>query len=241
MIIEIYTFYNVAWFVSSIAQDQVAERDSRAEEAQDFCNHQILMKIVIQNLAKVAGLGTTLAELYEPDVLLAQEINLSTESIDTVSNTSRLGYGTAIYTRGDAASNVRNVTSPNAELGGFIFKKTTVADCMGVQFVSFHGYNGQPMRNVQKLVSHVNAVLSVLDVDRPSVFAGDFNTWSQTHIDAVKAVLAEAGFDLAYSWPYPGRDLPLDHAFVRGVQLDKSFSYTCGSDHRGAVLEINVP
>lgn len=233
--------YNVVWFETSHAQDQVSERDSRAGEEQDIRYHHFVMKIVIQNLAKVAGLGTTLAELYEPDVLLAQEINLATESIATVSNTSRLGYGTAIYSRGDAVSNVRNVSSPNAEFGGFIFKKTTVADCMGVQFVSFHGYNGQPMRNVQKLVCHVNAVLSVLDVDRPSVFAGDFNTWSQTHIDAIKAVLAEAGFDLAYSWPYPGRDLPLDHAFVRGVQLNKSLSYTCDSDHRGAVLEINVP
>lgn len=198
------------------------------------------MKIVVQNLAKKARLATELVELHQPDVLLAQEINLSSESIDTVNNTSRLGYGTAIYSRTAAVTNVRRVTSPNAELGGFIVKKTTVADFMGVQFVSFHGYNGQPMRNAQKLVDHVNAVVSVLDAGRPCLFAGDFNTWSQAHIDAVKKVLADAGFGLAYSWPYPGRTLPLDHAFVRGVRHESSFSYSCDSDHRGAVLEINV-
>ena len=200
----------------------------------------VLMKIVVQNLAKKAGLATKLVEQYQPDVLLAQEFNLSSESLDTDHNTSRLGYGTAIYSRTPIVTNVRKVTSPNAEIGGFIFKKTIVVDCMGVQFVSFHGYNGQPLRNVQKLVDHVSAVVSVIDVDHPCIFAGDFNTWSQAHIDAVEKVLADAGFTRAYSWSYPGRELPLDHAFVRGVRHESSFSYTCDSDHRGAVLEINV-
>lgn len=199
------------------------------------------MKIVVQNLQKKAGLATKLVEQYQPDIMLAQEFGPGSESIDTVSNTSRLGYGTAIYSRTAAITNVRRVTSPNAEFGGFIFKKTTVADCMGVQFVSFHGYNGTPWRNVQKMIDHVNAVVSVLEDDRPCLFAGDFNTWSQVHIDAVKKVLGDAGFSLAYSWPYPGRDLPLDHAFVRSVRSESSFSYSCDSDHRGAVLEMSVP
>lgn len=198
------------------------------------------MKILVQNLEKKAGLATKLVEQYQPDILLAQEFSVSSESIDTVNNTSRLGYGTAIYSRTAAITNVRSVTSPHAEFGGFIFKKTTVADCMGVQFVSFHGYNGQPMRNVQKLVDHVDAVVLELERDRPCLFAGDFNTWSQVHIDAVTNILSDAGFSLAYSWPYPGRALPLDHAFVRGVQNESSFSYSCESDHQGAVLEINV-
>lgn len=222
------------------AQDQARDRGNTVGLEQHFFNIEFAMKVVVQNLAKTAGLATTLVELHQPDVLLAQEFNLSSESIDTVNNTSRLGYGTAIYSRAAEVTNVRKVASPNAEFGGFIFKKTTVADCMGVQFVSFHGYNGQPLRNLHKLVDHVNAVLSVLDVDRPCLFAGDFNTWSQAHIDGVNEVLGAAGFDLAYSWPYPGRDLPLDHAFLRGVRHESSFSYTCDSDHRGAVLEITV-
>lgn len=208
----------------------------------EFCNSfDIDMKIVVQNLQKKAGLATKLVEQFQPDIMLAQEFSSSSESIDTVSNTSMLGYGTAIYSRTAAITNVRRVTSPHAEFGGFVFKKTTVADCSGVQFVSFHGYNGQPWRSFENLVDHVSAVVSVLEDDRPSLFAGDFNTWSQAHIDAVKKVLGDAGFSLAYSWPYPGRALPLDHAFVRGVRNDSSISYSCDSDHRGAVLEITVP
>lgn len=172
--------------------------------------------------------------------MLAQEFGVFSESIETVHNTSWFGYGTAIYSRNAELTNVRRVTSPHAELGGFIFKKTTVADCAGVQLVSFHAYNGQPMRNVQKLIDHVEAVVSVLDAGRPSLFGGDFNTWTQVHIDAVKKALSDAGFSLAFSWPYPGRDLPLDHVFVRGVRVETSYSYSCESDHRGAVIMVEV-
>ncbi|CBJ30680.1 conserved unknown protein [Ectocarpus siliculosus] len=202
---------------------------------------KVVVKIVVQNLEKKAGLATRLVEQYQPDILLAQELNRSSEEIDTVSNLSRLGFGTGIYSRAATITNVRRVTSPHAEIGGFVFKKTIVADCVGVQFASFHGYNGQPFRKIDNLIDHVNAVLSVLDSDRPCLFAGDFNTWSQAHIDATTSVLGDAGFVLACSWPYPGRDLPLDHAFVRGVQLESSFSYGCESDHNGAVLEISLP
>lgn len=199
------------------------------------------MKIVVQNLQKKAGLATKLVEQYQPDMMLAQEFGPASESIDTVNNVSMLGYGTAIYSRTATLTNVRRVNSPHAEFGGFIFKKTTVADCMGVQFVSFHGYNGTPWRSVEKMIDHVNAVVAVLEDGRPCLFAGDFNTWSQVHIDAVKKVLGDADFSLAYSWPYPGRDLPLDHVFVRSVRSESSFSYSCDSDHRGAVLEISAP
>lgn len=199
------------------------------------------MKILIQNLNKKKGLATKLVKEYQPDIMLAQEINLRSESINTVSNTSsRLGYGTAIYSHTAEITNVKKVNSPNSEFGGFIYKKTTIADCMGIQFVSFHGYNGQPMCNVQKLVDHVKAVVAVLDEELPCLFAGDFNSWSQAHLDAVEKVLSNAGFTLDYSWLYPGRTFPLDHAFVRGLQSESSMSFTSDSDHRGAVLEINL-
>ncbi|CAM9464740.1 unnamed protein product [Ectocarpus fasciculatus] len=222
-------------------EKKVLQRGGMVDQEQQAKAVKVVMKVVVQNLEKKAGLATRLVEQYQPDILLAQELNRSSEQIDTVSNLSRLGFGTGIYSRAAAITNVRRVTSPHAEIGGFVFKKTLVADCAGVQFVSFHGYNGQPMRRIGKLVDHVNAVMSVLDVDRPCLFAGDFNTWSQAHIDATTSVLRDAGFVLGCSWPYPGRDLPLDHAFVRGVQLESSFSYGCESDHNGAVLEIGLP
>ncbi|CAN0414090.1 unnamed protein product, partial [Ectocarpus sp. 8 AP-2014] len=203
----------VGWF----QERKVLERGGMDGQEQQANAVKVVVKIVVQNLEKKAGLATRLVEQYQPDILLAQELNRSSEEIDTVNNLSSLGFGTGIYSRAATITNVRRVTSPHAEIGGFVFKKTIVADCVGVQFVSFHGYNGQPFRKIDNLIDHVNAVLSVLDEDRPCLFAGDFNTWSQAHIDATTSVLGDAGFVLACSWPYPGRDLPLDHAFVRGV------------------------
>eukprot|EP00903_Cladosiphon_okamuranus_P009945 g9438.t1 len=76
------------------------------------------MKILVQNLQKKAGLATTLVEQYDPDIMLAQEFGSASESIETVNNTSRLGYGTAIYSRTATLTNIRRVTSPHAEFGG---------------------------------------------------------------------------------------------------------------------------
>ena len=108
-----------------------------------------------------------------------------------------------------------------------------------MQFVSFHGYNGQPFKSIEKLVAHVKAVIHVLSPG-PVVFAGDFNSWSQGHLSAVKTILNEAGFHLAYSWPYPGRDFPLDHAFIRGVSLKASAHFESVSDHLGAILQVDL-
>ena len=204
------------------------------------------MKVVVQNLHKIAGLASDLlVDQYDPDVLLAQEINLRTEKAasrhyNIAHNTSRSqGYGTAIFGKNEL-SNVKLVSSPHAEFGGTIVKKTTVATCDGVQFVSFHGYNGQPFKVVSKLVDHVKAVVKVLDKDGPAIFAGDFNTWSETHVEAVEQELKKVGFKPAYSWPYPDRDVPLDHAFTRQVTLKAASAFRNSSDHFGSVLEVVV-
>lgn len=197
------------------------------------------MKILIQNLQKRDCLASQLSEIYDPDVILVQEINLSSEtSLFPANNVSSMGYGTAIGSRFEL-SNIRMVKSPCSEFGGFIFKKTTVATVKSVQFVSFHGYNGQPFKNKEKLVAHVEAVLLFISPG-PALFAGDFNTWTEDHFMAVKECLEERGFDLAYSWPYPGRSQPLDHAFTRGLKSSSSHNYSCESDHRGAILELEV-
>lgn len=205
--------------------------------------HETTMTVVVQNLQKTSGLASRLVHENNPDVLLSQEINLSTEHTafrkSTVTNTSKQGYGTAIYAKDvGALSNIHRVRSPYTEIGGLIFKKTVVATCKQIQFVSFHGYNGQPMKNVAKLRAHVEAVLSVLDKTGPSIFAGDFNTWSYAHVDAIQEVLTNAGFQRSFEWPYPGRETPLDYAFTRGVVISKSSIFSNESDHNGAVLEI---
>mmetsp|Transcript_21695 Transcript_21695/g.47160 ORF Transcript_21695/g.47160 Transcript_21695/m.47160 type:complete len:154 (-) Transcript_21695:198-659(-) len=149
-----------------------------------------------------------------------------------------MGYGTAIGSKFEPCD-IKKVQSPYSEFGGFIRKKSIIATVKSVQVVSFHGYNGQPFKSKEKLVAHVEAVLAVLSPG-PALFAGDFNTWSREHLLAVKRPLEEVGFSLAYSWPYPGRDHALDHAFTRGVKIIESRHYSCESDHRGAILELEV-
>ena len=67
------------------------------------------MKIIVQNLPKKPGLASRLVAENSPDILLAQEINLSSESPafqNSISkNVSRQGYGTAIYAKNGALSN----------------------------------------------------------------------------------------------------------------------------------------
>ena len=200
--------------------------------------HAELLKVVVQNLEKKSGLAGALVRQHEPDVMLAQEISLRSEDsgLFPARHTSRAGFGTAIH---GEVTDVRLVTSPHAEVGGFIYKKTTVALAGGVQYVSFHGYNGQPLKSVEKLVAHVDAVLAVLHPG-PALFAGDFNTWTQEHLDVVVGRMEAAGFRLACSWPYPKRRIPLDLAFLRGLALVSCECYVCEADHAGAVLRLFV-
>ena len=208
------------------------------------------VRIVVQNLQKQAHLGSDLIAKYEPDFFLAQEINLFSEDgkfSPEASFTYRMGYGTAIYS-GNPAENplgsFHRVESPHAEIGGFIRKKTIIATTrvgeIVVQMVSFHGYNGQPFKRVSYLVDHVQAVLDQIEEDC-AIFAGDFNTWTQDHLDAIKVPLERAGFQHALSWPYPGRDFPLDHVFLKGsIVLTSSSIFESKSDHRGALLTLHT-
>ena len=197
------------------------------------------MRVLVQNLQKIHRLATELLEEHNPDVMILQEINLPSENHTfPASNVSRMGYGTAIGSRYDI-NNIKLIQSPYAEFGGLIHKKTTLATVESIQFVSFHGYNGQPFKSKKKLASHVHDVLAQIQPG-PAVFCGDFNTWSQSHLDAVTTEMDGKGFYLAYSWPYPCRDFPLDHVFLRGVSIMNSVNYSCVSDHRGAILELAV-
>ena len=204
------------------------------------------MRIVIQNLQKQPGLAGRLifahsADAHPVDVFLAQEISIGSEpQFREAHFTSKMGYGTAVYCR-CGATDVRRIVSPTAELGGFIKKKTTIAHCMGVECVSFHGYNGTPWRDVASLVAHIRAVLPLLrPVGTPCVFAGDFNTWTPAHLAAVSQALAVEGFTLARSWPYPGRVHPLDHVFLRGLRLVSSEVFASEADHHGLVMDVEI-
>lgn len=198
------------------------------------------LTVIVQNLQKYEGLAGRIVEGHAPDILLAQELSLYSEEtgLFRAHHTSFRGYGTGIHCRAGGVAHVKHVESPVAELGGFIVKKTTVAECAGIQCVSFHGYNGTPFRrNVRSLVLHVQAVLEVLG-SGPAIFAGDFNSWTAAHLHSVSEALGAAGFHKAFSWPYPGRDHPLDHAFLRGLKLLEHSTFKTESDHLGAKLIV---
>ena len=91
------------------------------------------MKICICNLQKRAGLASELIDRYNPDMMLCQEINLCSErdnfnGPNSANSTSRMGYGTAIYSSANSPLvDVKAILSPYAEFGGIIHKKTTLA------------------------------------------------------------------------------------------------------------------
>ena len=93
------------------------------------------MRAIIQNIQKHSNLASDLHQSHEPDMMLLQEINWRHEDTTDIfnprhnaSNTSVLGFGTAIYSKKEnQLSNIRHVSSPHAEMGGFIHKLTTVA------------------------------------------------------------------------------------------------------------------
>lgn len=206
------------------------------------------IRVVVQNLQKTDGLASKLLEERPCAVMLAQEISALSEHLPFVSHTSKRGYGTAIFVSKELRlENVRKVQSPHAELGGFIVKKSIVASCVfpgnatKIELISFHGYNGWPVfRDAAYLIDHVRAVLDVVTPNVPALFCGDFNSWTQEHLDGVEKVMREKGFERIFSWPYPGRDFPLDHAFGRMIKLDSSEIFESPADHRGADLRVTV-
>ena len=198
------------------------------------------LTVLVQNLEKQAGLASALIDKYNPDLFLAQEISISSEVVTFQAHSvSRRGYGTAIYSKQKQLSNIRTLLSPHAENIPFIVKKTTIANLENIQLVTIHAYNGWPTKKVEYLVDHIVAVLSSLEAG-PVLFAGDFNTWTEAHVKAVRDTMAESGFDLAYSWPYPGRDIPLDHAFTRGVNVSNCSFFKSESDHQGALFTLHL-
>ena len=198
------------------------------------------MRVLVQNLQKRDNLGTILYKKYNPNVMLVQEINIHSETKQFMAkNVSKMGFGTAI-TSEFQISEIKQLQSPHSEFGGLIYKRTTIATIMKkIQMVSFHGYNGQPFKNIKKLIAHIEAVLVKL-CSGPVLFAGDFNTWTQDHLDEVTSKLENFGFHLAYSWPYPGREIPLDHVFVRGLRLVNASNVVSRSDHIGALFDLEL-
>jgi len=185
------------------------------------------VRAIVHNLQKKPEVFLELLSGHCPDIVLAQEV---TDGLPLdAANVSSLGYGTGIYSTTDV-TNIKRINSPHAEFIPTMRKKTTIGTSHGVEWVSFHGYNGTPFRSAKKLTAHVRAALQALG-SGPCVFAGDFNTWSQTHFESVKFEMIKHGFTGHYSAPYKDRPLALDHVFVRGLWIESAYYYETASDH----------
>ena len=182
---------------------------------------------------------------FKPDVALFQEYwgayqlaAVESESYIGVSSTKKgFIYGTAIVTGGDLYDQ-HTVMSPHKEFLIGVQKATAIATVAGVQFASFHGYNGWPFKDPKKLYEHLIAVVLALK-EGPAVIAGDFNTWTKEHLSTVSNVLGRYGFELMGSAKYDKKKT-LDLFYARGVKCLKFESGWAESDHPFMLCELEL-
>jgi endonuclease/exonuclease/phosphatase (EEP) superfamily protein YafD len=107
--------------------------------------------------------------------------------------------------------------SPHAEFMIGVQKTSCAVKIDGIWFISVHGYNGFPFKNVEKLQDHIDSILKSLDdLTSPVVFAGDFNTWKDVHLDSVLKTCRKYGLIHNFKVKYDEKKI-LDHCFSRGV------------------------
>ncbi|MEZ5490505.1 MAG: endonuclease/exonuclease/phosphatase family protein [Gammaproteobacteria bacterium] len=78
--------------------------------------------------------------------------------------------------------------------------------------------------------------------DGPMILSGDFNTWKLSRWNVLKEITANLGFDsVTFSPDYRKRFMgnPLDHVFVRGLQVTASYTEQVrSSDHNPLILKL---
>jgi hypothetical protein len=207
------------------------------------------MKILSWNLHKQEALISWAALMQNFDVGLFQEVDFAsneTHGYWIAKGESFDNEGTAIVAK-LPLSGVNFVKSPWPDYRakfwkGKVYKVATIARVDGIEFVSFHGYNGTLQgKDPEKLRDHVERVLIALDREVPAVFSGDFNTWGPAHLKAVASTMHDNGFELAMSAPYDSKKT-LDLAFVRGcsVGITKFYKIPGKSDHPFMVFDVKV-
>ena len=78
--------------------------------------------------------------------------------------------------------------------------------------------------------------------DGPMILSGDFNTWKLSRWNVLKEITSNLGLDsVAFSPDYRKRFMgnPLDHVFVRGLQVTASYTEQVNSsDHNPLILKL---
>ena len=107
---------------------------------------------------------------------------------------------------------------------------------------NIHGINFVRAYKLRKMLNQAAAILK--KHKGPAIFAGDFNTWTETKIKNMNTILMELGFkavkfskDIRKSF----RGNPLDHAWVKGLKiLSSEVPDSTGSDHKPMVMKLSI-
>jgi len=153
--------------------------------------------------------------------------------------------GTCIMTTGIHIKKFTSVRAPKADYRlqfwkGMAHKATAIALLVsGLTVVSFHGYNGTFQgRKVEDLMGHIDVVMgSLQNTDGPVVWAGDFNTFTAEHLQAVDDYMTAAGFCCDLRVPYDSKKT-LDLVFTRLCRAELVETGKHYSDHPYIVFEI---
>ena len=216
--------------------------------------NQKYMRIITWNLQK-KGLAPWSLQTFNPDFALFQEHWLkpnfnpkyfswavfSTESLRKKDSPC----GTSIYAKDHTAVDVLRLTTTQKEF--FIKARKTATAVRFIDFqtnkefylMSVHAYNGWPRHDVTKFALCIAEFLRALPHDKPALIAGDFNTFTKEHLDALNEEMVSQGFSRAISIPYDSKKT-LDHVYVRGMQARLITSGHDASDHPYIVFEAEV-
>lgn len=100
---------------------------------------------------------------------------------------------------------------------------------------------------IEEYQRQVNALIAKLVAHSgPAIVAGDFNTWSEERLNAMKVRFATIGLtEVVFSPDHRTRfitGLPLDHVFYKGLTLKKAEApQTDASDHSPLLVSFTLP
>jgi endonuclease/exonuclease/phosphatase (EEP) superfamily protein YafD len=197
--------------------------------------------------------------LERTELSLLQEVSLSPSFINWVNQLNWFGQQASAFEVFDKSSGVFNLSQRLPAKVCAIFETEPWLQLpKSALFASYRLSNGESLWVVN--LHAVNFTLgteefeqqlaeleqALIDHQGPAIFAGDFNTWSETRQEKVENVmrtlgLLEAKFtpDLRTTFAITGQ--PLDHIFYRGLQLKKAeVINTSASDHNALWAEFTL-
>ncbi|WP_084886357.1 endonuclease/exonuclease/phosphatase family protein [Vibrio sp. qd031] len=197
--------------------------------------------------------------LARTELSLLQEVSLSPSFVNWLNQLDWFGQQASAFEVFDKSSGVFNLSQRLPEKVCAVFETEPWLQLpKSALFASYQLSNGDSLWVVN--LHAVNFTLGTEEFEQqlaeleqaliehqgPAIFAGDFNTWSETRQAKAKNVmrtlgLKEAQFtpDLRTTFAITGQ--PLDHIFYRGLQLKKAeVINTSASDHNALWVEFTL-